>query len=108
MLKIIINRNNRITTVTHADRTTEVPIYSIETALIVADGVLAIGGTIEPAELVAEAIILRALRRVREGTYMPFEVELIVEGERISITEDGDLASPFPGGFYEWRTKELF
>jgi hypothetical protein len=108
MLKIVINRENRITTFEREGKKSEVPIHNIESALVIADAALSMGGTLEPSDLVAEAIILRTLRRVREGLYEPEEVELVVDGKKIGITEDGDLSQPFPGGFYEWRTKELF
>jgi len=112
MLKIVINRENRITTFEREGRKTEVPIHNIESdlvaALVIADAALSMGGTLEPSDLVAEAIILRTLRRVREGRYKPEEVELVVDGKKIGITEDGDLTQPFPRGFYEWRTDELF
>lgn len=64
---------------------------------------------IEAAELVAEPILLRALRRVREGSLPPEYLLVIMPCGTVNpVTPDGDFALPWPGGFFEWRAAELF
>lgn len=55
-----------------------------------------------------EAVMLRILRRVREGLLSPSKIEFYCQGKLIPITPDGDFAEPIPTGFYNWRSKELF
>lgn len=59
--------------------------------------------------LIAEAFILRLLRRVREGLLTPEQIELYNPNmQLVGITDDGDLTSQWPLGFYGWRLDELF
>ena len=75
----------------------------------VIDSLLTGSHYIEAAELVAEPILLRALRRVREGSLPPDNLLVIMPcGKIYPVTPDGVFALPWPGGFFEWRAAELF
>jgi len=56
-----------------------------------------------------EPVALRILRMVREKRLdwqsVVFEM---ADGSVNPVTEDGDLLHPWPGGFFNWRSEELF
>ena len=72
------------------------------------------GGTADLGPFQAEAVLLRLLRRVREGGLSAEALHVLAEdpttGELVPVpvSPDGDFTHPFPGGFYEWRSAELF
>jgi hypothetical protein len=72
------------------------------------------GGTADLGPFQAEAVLLRLLRRVREGVLPADCLDILAEdpstGELVPmpVSPDGDFSRPFPGGFYEWRSAELF
>jgi hypothetical protein len=70
--------------------------------------------TVHVSAVFAEFLVLRLLRRVREGIFphdklilavmhIPQHPTLLME-----VTEDGDIATPWPGGFFATRADELF
>lgn len=91
-----------------------------------ADTLAFTGGDATPNPFQAEAVLLRLLRRVRETAegaapvgleLTPAQLEVCVEtlnsgGDpclvRVPVTSDGDFNTPYPGGFYDWRSGELF
>ena len=108
-LYITINRNAKMTFTQIGEESESERIFaSPQAAMNFADHALTYGGIIYPSEWTAEPILLRVLRRVREGTVKCEDIILTVEDEVIAVTADGDLARPFPGGFYHWRADELF
>lgn len=82
--------------------------------LALADFLTRSGGSADLGPFQAEAVLLRLLRRVREGVLPADCLDILAEdpatGELVPVpvSPDGDLARPFPGGFYEWRAAELF
>jgi hypothetical protein len=107
MLNIIINTGNHETKIGGLS----FELRNSSEALKFADDVLSYapdGKTLEPSEWAAEAILLRVLRRVREGKVKPNQIKVTVDGTVLGVTDDGDFDQPFPGGFYNWRTDELF
>ena len=104
MLYINIIPNKEITKLSGVT----INLINPQEAFILADFALIHGGYLEPSEWAAEAILLRVLRRVREGKVKPNQIKVTVDGTVLGVTEDGDFNQPFPGGFYNWRADELF
>ena len=60
-------------------------------------------------DIEGEFIILRILRRVREGVIHRTNILIIdFEGNKITPTEDGDLDKNFKPHFFEYRAEDLF
>jgi hypothetical protein len=108
MLYIGVLRDALETTYTSTSKYAVVQLANPFEAMELADRGLAYGGILNPSEWAAEAILLRVLRRVREGKVNPEQLRITVDGQVMGITDDGDFNCRFPGGFYEWRTNELF
>lgn len=68
--------------------------------------------TLVCSDALAELVIMRLLRRVREKLIKPSDLNLwVVHGgwkKSMEVTEDGDFISAFPGGFFEESLDELF
>jgi hypothetical protein len=70
--------------------------------------------TVHVSTIFAEFLVLRLLRRVREGILPPDKLVLAVmhspqqETLLMEVTEDGDIGTPWPGGFFFARAAELF
>jgi len=61
----------------------------------------------------SEAIILRILRRIREGKLQPDQVDVWFADDnkepiRLNIDTDGEFVDQWPNGFFDWRAEELF
>lgn len=74
------------------------------------------GGNQVLVETHSEHLVLRLLRRVREGTLHPSDlsilyVDLLADGaahvRRLDVDESGDLVEGWPGGFFDERLEEV-
>jgi hypothetical protein len=104
-----------ITHVDHFDPNFHTHHASAEAVMAFCDKVIAMAQQSQTTQdivlypLIAEPFILRLLRRVREGSLLPKQIELYNPEMKLAhITKDGDLSYQWPNGFYTWRTDELF
>lgn len=84
-----------------------------QVAMAVIDDLLKTGErhVMEVSPIVAEDLILRALRRVREKTLESDNLCIIYRDDadlRLKVSADGDLCEAWPGWFFGHRLDEMF
>ena len=98
---------------TVAPATSSAALSTPAACLAFADHLALHGGVADLGPFQAEAVILRLLRLLREGSLTVDRLRIQAESPggglvAAPVSADGDFIHPFPGGFYEWRAAELF
>ena len=112
MITLIVNRDSE-RMLWEVNCVEETPPGSCKGLLEFAEALIARGdATLVCSDALAELVILRLLKRVREKVIKPGDLNLwVIHGgwkKSMEVGENGNFISAFPGGFFEESLDEMF